>query len=265
MSHDPEVLPAVPEIPPPAPGPHVQELSHEILIWDEQNPRSVINIVKSPPKFRIQCLDAKHTNPELFDLDEARLYDKLRELSSTPKPADNRLRLKFWFEYDYAQTYVKDLDLRRVCAGIMEADWFVKTYMNHATRVAWLLCPPQNYMTKANEALEFGLEQLRDVLGRDHNVGAPGAGGESTLNLPLFKMKLEIFKILDMRVKGAPTQKSLNLHAHTSERGAVAKIAGAMANESVDDMKKRLAYLKQQEALMQNGGMLGIEPPKETE
>jgi hypothetical protein len=258
MSHD-----SLPVATPPRTPDH--DLSHEILIWDEGNPRSVLNIVKHPPRFRAQCLEAKFEKEELFGLDEARLYEKLRELSATPKPADNRLRLKFWFEYDYAQTYRTDLDLKRVCAGIMEVDYFTKAYMEHPTKVAWLLCPPQNYMVKASEALEYGLEQMRDILGKDHYIGAPGAGGERALDFPLAKLKLEIFKVLDMRVKGAPTQKLAHLHAHTTSPQAAKAVAGMMVEGSVEEMKKRLEYLKRQEENMKNGGMLGIEPPKETE
>ena len=61
--------------------------------------------------------------------------------------------------------------MMRVIAGICTYEYFHRRYMKTPSKVAWLLCPPTGYVVKTNEALEFGLEQLQDIL--DQPMSSP--------------------------------------------------------------------------------------------
>lgn len=219
----------------------------DIMLWENANPRALVNLV--PASMRTKLEDAKFTNEELFDIvDEASLYKKLVEDSHTPTATDNRIRIRFWMEYDYCQLYhTKGIDIARVIAGIVSFQFFSTKYLANARKAAWLMCPPAGYMTKANEALEFGLLQLRDILQQPHVVGG-------RVDTKLGELKAKIVAMLDTRVKGAIVQKSIALNAHSSAPGVAQAVAQSLAPPTMDQLQKRLDHLKREQYMLGNGG-----------
>lgn len=229
-----------------APAPRASELlSSEIMIWEEDNPRSILNLVS--PGARNRMLDARTAAPELFELDEYLLYKKLGE-TQRPTPTDNRIRIKFWMEYDECQLSRRLLDIPRIVAGICSRDYFERSYMSLPQKVAWLLCPPAGYMVKVNEALEFGLEQLRDILQREHVL--PTGKVDSRLG----ELKAKIVMFLDARVKGAIVQKALVAHAMAPVD--VGHELRAKVPETYNELTVRLAQLRAKNRELQNGGLV---------
>jgi hypothetical protein len=107
--------------------------------------------------------------------------------------------------------------------------------------MAWLLTVPTGYIIKAEESLEFGLEQLRDILEVPHMRGM-------VVDTKLGELKLKIVAMLDTRVKGAPITKTMNLHANVSTE-AVQKIATASTEA---DLMRQLKELERMNRKAQN-------------
>jgi len=229
-----------------------------VVLWDDSDPRSVVNLV--PAKVRERMQEALFEEGALFEMSEHELFRALKErsttgLSYTPNPTDNRLRLKFWMEYDYCQAYqLSRIDISRVIAGICTQEYFYKKYLQSPTKVAWFLCPPVNYETKAREALEFSLEQMRDILAIPHITD----GGR--VDTKLGELKAKIHAMLDIRVKGAPIQKSVV--ANLTGKAAAQAVAAAGVGETMADIQKKLEAARKRELELTNGGAITIEAQK---
>lgn len=226
----------------------VQEHQNEELsIWDE-SPGSLINML--PDEVRAKLLKAQKENPDLFTMDEQELSKALRSLNQTPTATDNRLRLKFWYEFDRAKENGSNkIVIANVIAGVCSKELFYKHYLARAGKCSWLVCPPSNYKTKIVEALEFGIDQLRDILETPHyELNKDGSRGP--LNTKVASLKVAIFKMLDDRKNGVAKQviegKVGVLHAAipTVDRKLIAEMA---QNKSEDELMLRLENLKRKE------------------
>ena len=261
-----EKAPAPPQSTIPAPltpgpganGPLVTEAeAHPVVMYDAENPRSLINLVPERIREKIQAHLFDLENEPLFSKDEQALYKYLRENEATPSATDNRLRLKFWMEYDYCQHFhSKGIDIARVYAGICTYEYFRKQYLGNPKKVAWMLCPPTGYMVKANEALEFGMEEIRDILSAPHQVG-------TKVDPKLGELKLKITQFLHTVVKGAPVQRVVN--AHLSGKQAAAVVSQSMTITNTAELDRQLNALKERERQMTNGGATVVVRAKPTE
>ncbi len=242
-----ETLPATQgDTPPPAPRPaHPFELVEKpIYIWDEKNPRAIINLL--PKATREAVMKALYNSPELFDVDEQHLFRTLREKELSPSATDNRLRLKFWFEYDYCQAYFsKEIDIARVAAGVCSYEYLTMKYLKEPYKVAWMLCPPVGYAAKVHEALEFGIEQLRDILEAPHKVGGK-------IDTKLGELKLKIVMNMELRERGSVPQKIIS--AHLSGKQAVDAVKNATTGPSMEDLDKRIKAAQERQKKLLNGG-----------
>lgn len=224
----------------------------DIVLWDESNPQSVINMVKQVTQVKMKKALAEQ--PELFERDEQELLLTLRRNHCGPSPTDNRLRLKFWMEYDYAkENGLQQLDMSRVTSGVCSNEYFYNRYLNSTTKVAWMMCPPTSYMIKSEEALEFGIEQLRDILDQPHVY--TDQSGRQKVDTQLASLKARIVATLDNRVRGAVVQKTMNVHVGTNNKDLVR----AMATQSMENLTARLKALEVREKQLANGGILATE------
>lgn len=212
----------------------------EISIFEKDNARAVVNLVPSVVKDSIE--QWAFERDELFGLDEKDLYTKLKADNKQPSPTDNRLRLKFWNEYDRVQAQdLKMMNMVNVLSGICSREMFYSHYLKSPQKVAWLLTPPAGYMVKAEEALEFGLEQLRDLLDQPHVVNGK-------VDTKLGELKTKIVMMLDTRVKGAVIQKSMNLNLNTSNE----KVMQAATAATAEDLMRQLKDLERKNRRAQN-------------
>lgn len=183
------------------------------------------------------CLrEALAKRPDLFDLDDRTLYTQLRTEKRQPTPTDNRLRLAFWMEYDRAQNGVQNMRMNSVSSGVCTDNFFYQHYVTNVHKVAWLLCPPASYNIVMQEALTFGIEQLRDILELPIEVGGK-------LNVPLVNLKLKIVAMMDLRLKGGIVQKNLNLNVNTGDEG----VSAVATLNTMEAIQKRMRELEQRE------------------
>lgn len=212
-------------------------------VWSRAEPRSLINLV--PPAVSESLILSAQKREDLFSLDERSLFKLLKQDELTPTATDNRIRLAFWNEYDRAQANQKKMEMVAVFAGVCSKDYFYGRYLKHAEKVAWMVCPPSSYQVIAEEALAFGLEQLRDILSL--SVVLPNGRADVKLG----ELQAKIVAMLDTRVKGTITQrletKNMSLNISTSDT-AVAKAAMAGTMDDIDlrlkelELRERRAY-----------------------
>ena len=175
----------------------------------------------------------RETHPHLFGIQEKELALILKQSEMTPTPVDNRLRYRLWDRYENAQQSSNFQAIRVVdlVQGICHPDIFYR-YVKFPEKVAWLMCVPTRYMEMAEEALLFGITQLRDILEQPH------MDSRGKLNVQLMSMKLKVVALLYTRVKGAPVQRSLNIHTDLSSSAAQAAMIGHAETE--EDLQKRV-------------------------
>ena len=168
-----------------------------------------------PKKIQDTAIASSQQNIDLFKMDEQSLYKHLREKKLLPTATDNQLRYRFWIEYDKAQSEHKQfINMAPVFANIMDKDTFYEDYLTKHYKMAWLLCPPLDYVAKAKEALDYGMQQLREIL----SVSTFDENGK--LNEKLASLKLKIVTMLDNRVNGMAKQQieQKTLTVHTADR-----------------------------------------------
>jgi hypothetical protein len=212
---------------------------NELIIWDRSDPGSLINML--PPEVALKMESTLKKEPDLFSLDEQTLSSTLRKRTKNITATDNRLRLKFWSEYDLCkENGTKTMVMARVMRGICSKEFFYKYYLREPGRIAWLLCPPINYMVKANEALEFGLEQMRDILATPHT------DLRGRLDARVAALKITIFKLLEDRIKGSVVQKTesknVSLNYTNLDRNMVLEHARALSEDQIAAKIRELEY-----------------------
>lgn len=224
-----------------------------IDLWDRMNDNSIIN--KVPPALQNHFLEASKKRPDLFGMDERDLFKKLRAEELTPSPTDNRLRIQFWLEYDRSMTTMKRMEIMNVTAGVCSNQYFRERFLHRPEKVAWLLACPVSYTRKIEEALDFGLDRLRDML----ELSVTDAQGK--LNLKLMELQAKIVALLDQRVKGSVVQrieqKNMNLNVTTSDKS----VAEALTGSTMEKLDRKLKELEARErkALNANHGAIEVE------
>lgn len=178
------------------------------------------------------------THPQYFGVDEQTLARLLRKDEYTPTATDHRIRMNFWFEYDRACGMTRQMATPGIYHGACSREYLMGQYIKHAHKVAWMVCPPASYSVKVSEALEFGIEQLRDLLALPH------MSNQGKLDVRLGELKVKIVAMLDMRVKGAVVQKSLNVNVSAADRKAIDTLAQESTMESLEKQLKELDRLE---------------------
>lgn len=201
--------------------------------------RALINLV--PHQFGKAMVEAYKKNPEWFGCAEHDLYKTLGKQGVRPNPSDNRLRMKFWMEYDQAQTEFRRMNMRTVFSGVCSESYFFNYYLTDTSKMAWILTPPANYLVVTEEALQVGLETLRAYLEE------PAIKEDGKIDAKVAELQLKIVAMLDQRVKGAIVQRTMNLHASVPKN----KIEEVLTSKSMEELEKRLRAIEQRRKKVQ--------------
>lgn len=210
----------------------------QFYIWDTSNPKSIINVV--PDQVRESMLRLVNERPDLCDLDEQVLKRYLRsEVGMSLSATDNRIRINFWNEYDRCVGLDKKMTIYGIISRFTSFEFFTKTFLKSNEKVCWMICPLVTYMVNAEEALAFGMDELRDTLSVPHIVG-------NKIDHKLLNAKITIVKILDARVHGAAVQRTLNY-----TKTQVDVVGSVSASERERLIENQIKQLEQNENLTQ--------------
>jgi hypothetical protein len=215
---------------------------HAVSLLDKSDPRSLVNLL--PDKMAQSLESAYQEEPGLFVMSERVLYLELKNSKRQPSITDNRLRLKFWNEYDRIQALgQKEINVTNVLAGVCSKQFFYDKYLSKPENVAWLMCIPANYQVVMEEALQFGLEQMRDILELEHVDPVT-----KKVNTKLLELKAKITEMIHVRVKGAVVQKNLNVNATPAQAAKMAE------NLTMEEIERRMADIEKRKKKAVNGG-----------
>jgi len=213
-----------------------KEMRRPVTLWDAEDEKSIYNMTDE--RISKLFLEIKEKNADYFTMDEDRLYKRLKSEKKKPTPTDNRLRYSFWSEYERAVSLGHGkMYMTHVYGGVCTKEYFYDRYIRNPARLVWMLCPPTSYEVYVEEALNFGMAQLRKMLSYDDfKNGVP--------NMKLMELKAKIVNMLDQRKHGlaiARTEtKALNVNMTTK----------TMTEKVTEDTMKRLeADIKRLEKL----------------
>lgn len=198
-------------------------MSNDLDLLNKENPRSFYNRVSDRFQKAMQ-----HIPAEYLEKDEAELIEEIK-----PNQTINCLRFRLWEEYNKAQDTDSVIGVHNLCKGICTPNYFYSAVLRNKKILAYLLIPPKNYETAAEEALMLGINQIRKILQFPlwDKDGKPDAKTAT--------LQLNVMKMLDARLKGAPTQRieqktinaNLNVHEISEEM-------------NMKDIEKRLRMLR---------------------
>ena len=174
-----------------------EELGPDYVVFDHNNPRSLINMVPESLKKVMNSLDDKHrylteTNLRKFADADARLA---------------QLRIAFWIEYNSAQKVERKMSILNVYRGIASQDFWENVILKDPKKVAYIIVPPKDYLVAMNELLELGMDRMREIL------KAPLYDKNGKFDPKVADKVIRVAHAVEARVKGAVVTKTLNLNA----------------------------------------------------
>jgi hypothetical protein len=218
-------------------------------IYDKSNPLSIYG--KCPPSWVKYIDTAIFEIPEIFEiLDETEFKKFIREKFRVRYNAtENKIRYNFWTEFDDALNEGRQVKTNRVHGSFMDERLFEKYFLARPEICAYMLRRPLDYATTVNEILTFGMEKLRGFLELPETDAKTGQ-----INTKMLEIKLKIIQMMDMRVHGAPTQKSVQI------TGTLDKDASqAMLGRDSKNIQVRLSEIRAKKQVIQG---LPVEEPK---
>lgn len=190
----------------------------EVVLFDETDPKSVVNLLDEKTKAAVRAIPA-----EFWKLSEKKLREKVN-----PDELTCRLRITFWDEYQAAQDDNRGISVANVMRGVTYAEYFYQHVLPDPGKMAWILTPPSDFLLALRDLLYVGLDKLREILSlpivetidiRDKKTGEV-IGTEKRVNMALAREIRAITEKLADRVHGAVIQKLAvkqeSLHVHAS-------------------------------------------------
>jgi hypothetical protein len=202
--------------------------SRVLEIKNPSNPESVFSLSDDKLRRSMEAISSK-----TWELSREELESKIHVSQVL-----NRLRLRFWDTYNER---ISSGDKKLITHSELMAK--ITTYENGRNifedplKMAYILCPVEEYDTMVQESLEFGLGKLRKVLANLDPVAPDGVG----FRKEQASLLLRIVEFLDKRVHGTAVQrieaKTLQLTGDinkTDEALTPAQIAEKIKNLETD-------------------------------
>jgi len=163
-------------------------------MYDTDNPESMINII---PTRMIEVLHRiKPKMPRVLYCTEMELRKYVQ-----PDERDERARLGFWDEYNHATAAGKKMVLAQVLHGLMSWETWITVFEPSDKKMMWVFCPPISYQVAMRNILHKGTERLMEIM------SLPIIDDQGRPDSKVIVNILRAFQLVDIRVKGAVTQK----------------------------------------------------------
>jgi hypothetical protein len=214
------------------------------------------------------------------------------ELTKQYKPglALRRLRTSWWLEYDrlqehYLQHHLSKakFDIERAIQSVCTKKYFLDSVVDKDNALGYILRPPAAYIVCVEEALQHGVDRLREILNlplykpRMSARGAYIKDGDGNPQMEpdhkTIDIVLKAFAMLDLRAKGAIAQK-LNIEGMLQQKNVNVNVAAngnrrvttvdvdALEQKvlSIDDLDEKLNLLtRETKLIMEDPKLLGDE------
>lgn len=205
-------------------------------IYDADNPDSLINIIPDRMVPVLQRIRKKMAR--VLHCTEGELRKNIH-----PDERDERVRLAFWDEYNYATKVGKKMSVAAFLQGVMSWEAWITVYEPSDRKMMWVFCPPVSYQVSMRNILYLGQKRLEEIMkSKIHDE-------EGNLIIPAATLILKTFQLVDIRVKGAITQKlqiqqqSMNVN-HNINQDSPHLISGqpieSLQLEDLEKLEKRI-------------------------
>lgn len=226
--------------------PRPKQPTFERVLKDYENPQSLVNLV--PPEFANKVASLPQS---LVDIDEETLYKRTHEPSATTL----MLRNMFWREYDRAVECRTLMDLARAYTGVLSRGGFYE-HIKNEKHLAWIVCPPKEYIAQVEEMHIYALKQLRDIL------ALPIKNSMGFVDAKLADSKVKIAMMLDMRLKGGYIQRSMQINQNINQNETRISYSENSTPEQQLDIDQRLRQLEEEIRANEKKLLEEREPPK---
>lgn len=194
--------------------------------WGLDRPESFVNLIPEESGLKSAVVHL----PEAYDkMTEWQLEQELPEPISR---VDKRVKIKFWQEYEAAATEFRAINFLAVADGTGCANWgqYEIGLLTNPAKLAWLVRPPAEYNLQMKEAEQTGLKRLIEIM------ELPIMNEKGVPNIGVAAIILQAFKLVDMRLNGAVTQRMVNVNLNQT----VPKEATAISMDTIDAKLKEL-------------------------
>lgn len=231
--------------------PDPAEFNHAVTLFDQAEPRSLVNIVWTG--FRPVIERVVKARPELFELSERRLT-RLAE----PEILHRMLRLRFWSEYDMAQNSQRLMMQSDIIRGLCTHDYWFRHICPNPEIVAFIITPPPRYISKMEAMLDLSLNEMEEIL------SLPIKDAKGKPDIGIIKEKVKIFQYLEQKVKGAIVQR-LAIHQKIDQTTQIGGSIDKMSLNDLESLDSMIGKVKRQIERTQNREMILLESPKSKE
>lgn len=207
----------------------------EYSVIEPDNPNSVLNLVAGIPTIMDAVCRVKDEAPDLLTCDFYEIKNKAK-----PTLTLSRLRQSFWQEYEAAVTGNRKMKLAKIIAGVCTEAFLKVKVLPENEKVAFILSPPSDYLVIVKEALNAGLDTLRQI------VGAKVIRDDGTLDTKAADTIIKAVALLDMRVKGAIVQRvdqrtlNMNINQQLPQGSKALPRSVEELDRELDEVKKKL-------------------------
>lgn len=207
-------------------------------IYTLDNPNSVINLVPPYVQDILRAVDPKYLEMEENDLRRV----------VKPTAIMNRLRIRFWDEYDYAASMGRNMRMTKVYQGVCHTDYWLKQVCKSPVFFAWISCPPVNYEVAMKDLLDESIRQLRKV------ITAEIVDTNGKMNTRAAEIFLKAYALVDIKVHGMPILRSENktLQVNMNHEMPVGSEASLPVDQNgqftLEGVELKLAELKRKQA-----------------
>lgn len=243
MPTQPEEIDPEPDYEDPAPNPtaalahddteHLDDVVHDKkkVYKRMKGPRGILDLTTSIPRLKTQILLLIKDNPELLELEEREFKTKHPEMMTL---ALLRLRKSFWIEFENAYQHNRKMHVLPIYSGIVnENTWY--RIVSTPVKLAFVICPPVDYITMLKEAHDAGLNAIREIL------AAKVLDDDGYLIPKAAEAVIKAYALIDLRLKGAVVQRidqrTINYNQNVNQN----LVGESPAPFTMDEINKQLA------------------------
>lgn len=205
----------------------------EYVIDDLANPNNVLYLTEKCPTLNEAIKRTILESPDLMVQD----YEYHKQQNQTVTTM--RIRMSFWHEYETAVVRGANMRMSQIIGGVCTETYFRAKVLTDNKKMAFILCPPTDYVVQVKEALSAGMENLRKI------VSAKVVDDDGYLMPKAADMVIKAVQMLDLRIKGAIVQRidqrSVNLNMNQNSQNNQIPMP-----RTVEEIRAQLAEVKKQ-------------------
>lgn len=172
-------------------------------------------------------------------------------------PTLRRLKMSLWNQYHITVSQdAKYISPTAVCEHICSTVFWDVYVVRREEVLAWMFHAPTSFDIKAEEALDYGIDRLREEILTAPLYATNPDGSRGAFNKDNASVVLNAIKFLDARVKGSPLQRieQKSLHLHKNADNMQKGVSREEMHQELESLRQRLG-----------GAALQIKAPDETE